>query len=112
MRAGGRAREPANVPEAFAGAARGSLRRHLERPTRRRPAPADARRPEADLGRPRGDANRPLAAPFAVNGGTLRYEAPFDGFVDLLEWAADGKVLGATTFRGRAFGRFELSRIT
>lgn len=54
----------------------------------------------------------PLAVSFTVNGSTLRYEAPFEGFVDLLEQAADGKLLGTATFRGHAFGRFELSRIT
>lgn len=54
----------------------------------------------------------PLGAPFDVNGDTLRYRAPFHRFVDLLERAVDGKVLGTATFRGRAFGRFELSRIT
>jgi hypothetical protein len=48
--------------------------------------------------------------PFDVVGLSLRYRAPFCGFVDELEPSADGFV-GRATFRGRAFGRFALHRI-
>jgi hypothetical protein len=47
--------------------------------------------------------------PFEVVGLSLRYRAPFDGFVDELE--PDGDVFaGRATFRGREFGRFALTR--
>jgi hypothetical protein len=48
--------------------------------------------------------------PFDVVGLSLRYRAPFRGFVDELEPAGDG-YLGRATFRGRVFGRFALERI-
>jgi ferritin-like metal-binding protein YciE len=48
--------------------------------------------------------------PFDVVGLTLRYRAPFRGFVDELQPADDGFV-GRATFRGRAFGRFALKPI-
>jgi len=49
-------------------------------------------------------------APFDVVGLSLRYRAPFRGFVDELEPDGD-RYLGRATFRGRAFGRFALERI-
>jgi hypothetical protein len=49
-------------------------------------------------------------APFDVVGLSLRYRAPFRGFVDELEPTADG-FRGRAIFRGREFGRFELERI-
>ena len=49
-------------------------------------------------------------APFDVAGLSLRYQAPFAGFVDVLE--RDGQdYRGRATFRGREFGKFELIRI-
>jgi hypothetical protein len=48
--------------------------------------------------------------PFDVVGRELRYRAPFRGFVDVVEPAADG-FAGRATFRGREFGRFRLTRI-
>jgi hypothetical protein len=51
-----------------------------------------------------------LAAPFDVVGLTLRYRAPFRGFVDELDGTGE-VVRGRATFRGREFGKFELRRI-
>jgi hypothetical protein len=49
--------------------------------------------------------------PFDVEGLSLRYRAPFRGFVD--ELVPDGdRYLGRATFRGHAFGRFALERDT
>jgi hypothetical protein len=49
--------------------------------------------------------------PFDVEGLSLRYRAPFRGFVD--ELVPDGdRYLGRATFRGHAFGRFALERET
>ena len=49
--------------------------------------------------------------PFDVIGLSLRYRAPFRGFVD--ELVPDGdRYLGRATFRGHAFGRFALERKT
>jgi hypothetical protein len=48
--------------------------------------------------------------PFDVVGLSLRYRAPFRGFVDELEPAAVG-FRARATFRGREFGRFALERI-
>jgi len=48
--------------------------------------------------------------PFDVVGLSLRYRAPFRGFVDELEPSGAG-YLGRATLRGRVFGRFELTRI-
>jgi hypothetical protein len=50
-------------------------------------------------------------APFDVVGLSLRYHAPFRGFVDELEREGDG-YLGRATFRGREFGRFALERVS
>ena len=48
--------------------------------------------------------------PFDVVGLSLRYRAPFLGFVDVLE--RDGeRYRGRAMFRGREFGEFELKRI-
>jgi hypothetical protein len=47
---------------------------------------------------------------FDVVGLSLRYHAPFRGFVDQLEPDGDG-YLGRATFRGHAFGRFALEPI-
>jgi len=47
--------------------------------------------------------------PFDVVGLSLRYRAPFRGFVDELEPDGDG-FRGRATFRGRQFGRFALTR--
>jgi len=48
-------------------------------------------------------------APFDVVGLSLRYRAPFRGFVDELEPDGEG-FRGRATFRGREFGRFALRR--
>jgi ferritin-like metal-binding protein YciE len=48
--------------------------------------------------------------PFTVEGLTLRYRPPLDGFVDELEPAGDG-FLGRSTFRGREYARFTLHRV-
>jgi ferritin-like metal-binding protein YciE len=53
-----------------------------------------------------GDA---VGVPFEVVGLELRYRPPFNGFVDVLTPAAAG-FHGRATFRGREFGRFELTR--
>jgi ferritin-like metal-binding protein YciE len=50
-------------------------------------------------------------APFDVVGLSLRYRAPFAGFVDELEPHGDG-YLGRATFRGQEFGRFAMERST
>ena len=50
-------------------------------------------------------------APFDVVGLSLRYRAPFTGFVDALEPDGDGYV-GRANFRGKLFGRFALERIS
>jgi hypothetical protein len=47
--------------------------------------------------------------PFDVVGLSLRYRAPFHGFVDELHPEGDG-FAGRATFRGREFGRFALTR--
>jgi hypothetical protein len=53
----------------------------------------------------------PIAGvPFDVVGLSLRYRAPFRGFVDELEPDGD-RYLGQATFRGRQFGRFAMERI-
>lgn len=49
--------------------------------------------------------------PFDVVGLSLRYRAPFNGFVDELEPDGD-RYLGRATFRGRTFGRFALERVS
>jgi ferritin-like metal-binding protein YciE len=49
-------------------------------------------------------------APFDVVGLSLRYRAPFRGFVDELE--APGEVVGGrATFHGREFARFEMRKV-
>jgi hypothetical protein len=48
-------------------------------------------------------------ATFDVVGLSLRYRAPFTGFIDELEPAGDG-FLGRATFKGREVGRFALER--
>ena len=48
-------------------------------------------------------------APFDVVGRSLRYRAPFRGFVDELEPDGDG-FRGRATFRGREYGRFVMRR--
>jgi hypothetical protein len=48
--------------------------------------------------------------PFDVVGLSLRYRAPFSGFVDELQPDHEG-FAGRATFRGREFGRFALRRI-
>jgi hypothetical protein len=50
-----------------------------------------------------------VGVPFDVDGLSLRYRAPFRGFVDELEPDGDG-FAGRATFRGREFGRFALRR--
>ena len=50
-----------------------------------------------------------VGVPFDVDGLSLRYRAPFRGFVDELEPDGDG-YRGRATFRGRQFGRFALRR--
>jgi ferritin-like metal-binding protein YciE len=49
-------------------------------------------------------------APFDVVGLSLRYRAPFHGFVDELTRDEQG-FRGRSTFRGREFGTFELRRV-
>ena len=49
-------------------------------------------------------------ASFDVVGRSLRYRAPFTGFVDELEPDGD-RYFGLATFRGRQFGRFAMERI-
>jgi len=49
--------------------------------------------------------------PFDVVSLSLRYRAPFRGFVDELEPDGD-RYRGRATFRGRTFGRFELEPIS
>ena len=51
-----------------------------------------------------------VGVPFDVVGLSLRYRAPFRGFVDELEPDGDS-YLGRATFRGRPFGRFAMERI-
>jgi ferritin-like metal-binding protein YciE len=51
-----------------------------------------------------------LAARFDVVGNELRYRAPFQGFVDVLEPTGE-TFAGAWTFRGRELGRFAMTRI-
>ena len=47
--------------------------------------------------------------PFDVVGLELHYRRPFAGFVDVL--TPDGEAFqGRATFRGREFGRFEMTR--
>ena len=46
---------------------------------------------------------------FDVVGLELHYRRPFTGFVDVLTADGDG-FTGRATFRGREFGRFELTR--
>ncbi len=48
--------------------------------------------------------------PFDVVGLSLRYRAPFSGFVDELEPDDEG-FAGRATFRGREFARFALRRV-
>jgi hypothetical protein len=48
--------------------------------------------------------------PFDVVGLSLRYRAPFSGFVDELEPDGEG-LAGRATFRGREFGRFAMTRV-
>ncbi|HEY7603625.1 MAG TPA: hypothetical protein VH760_05125, partial [Gaiellaceae bacterium] len=49
-------------------------------------------------------------AAFDVVGLSLRYRAPFRGFVDELE--RDGeRYLGRATYHGREFGRFAMERM-
>jgi hypothetical protein len=51
----------------------------------------------------------PLRLRFRVEGTTLRYRAPLQGFVDELEPSGDGFV-GRATVLGREYGRFRLVR--
>jgi ferritin-like metal-binding protein YciE len=48
--------------------------------------------------------------PFRIRGLELHYEAPFNGFVDVLAPDGDG-FRGRATFRGREFGRFDMRRV-
>jgi hypothetical protein len=50
-----------------------------------------------------------VGVPFDVVGFSLRYRAPFRGFVDELEPDGD-RYLGRATFRGQVFGRFAMER--
>jgi ferritin-like metal-binding protein YciE len=50
-------------------------------------------------------------APFDIVGLELRYRAPLQDFVDVLEPQAGG-YRGRATFRGRTFGRFALERVS
>ena len=51
-----------------------------------------------------------IAVAFDVVGTELRYRAPFQGFVDVLEPAGDG-FDGSFRFLGRELGRFAMTRI-
>jgi len=53
----------------------------------------------------------PLRMSFEVRGNELHYHPPFTGFVDQLEVVDQDHVRGRATFRGREYGRFELTRI-
>jgi ferritin-like metal-binding protein YciE len=48
--------------------------------------------------------------PFDVVGLELHYRAPFRGFVDVLSVNGD-RFEGRATFKGREFGRFEMTRV-
>ncbi|MGE5274098.1 MAG: hypothetical protein ACM3QU_10145 [Verrucomicrobiota bacterium] len=48
--------------------------------------------------------------PFVVDGNSLRYRRPFQGFVDILDQRVGDLVRGRATFRGCDFGRFEMRR--
>jgi len=50
-----------------------------------------------------------LSARFDVVGNELRYRAPFQGFVDVLEPTGD-TFAGTWTFRGRELGRFAMTK--
>ncbi len=50
------------------------------------------------------------AVPFRVEGYELHYHPPFGDFVDVLVPHGDG-FHGRATFRGREFGRFEMTRV-
>jgi ferritin-like metal-binding protein YciE len=51
-----------------------------------------------------------IGVPFDVVGNELHYRAPFTAFVDVL--TGDGDTLhGRATFRGREFGRFQMTRV-
>ena len=52
----------------------------------------------------------PGAPSSTSSASSLRYRAPFGGFVDRLEPDGDG-YLGRATFRGHEFGRFALERL-
>jgi ferritin-like metal-binding protein YciE len=53
---------------------------------------------------------RVAGVPFDVVGLELHYRAPFAGFVDVLVADGDG-FRGRATFRGRGYGKFELTRV-
>ena len=52
----------------------------------------------------------PVRAGFDVVGRELRYRAPFEGLVDVLE-PANGSWNGRALFRGREYGRFRLTPV-
>ncbi|HWN23066.1 MAG TPA: DUF892 family protein [Gaiellaceae bacterium] len=52
----------------------------------------------------------PVRAPFDVVGTELRYRAPFDGFVDVLE-PEGGSWSGRALLRGHEYGRFRLKPV-
>jgi ferritin-like metal-binding protein YciE len=51
----------------------------------------------------------PVRASFRVVGREIRYEAPFTGFVDVVEPEADG-FSGRALYQGHEYGRFRLRR--
>jgi ferritin-like metal-binding protein YciE len=53
-----------------------------------------------------------LRAPFDVVGHELRYRAPLEGLVDVLQPGTGGVWDGRATFRGREYGRFRLRPVT
>jgi ferritin-like metal-binding protein YciE len=53
----------------------------------------------------------PARASFRVVGREIRYEAPFTGFVDVVEPDGDG-FSGRALYQGREYGRFRLRRST
>jgi ferritin-like metal-binding protein YciE len=56
-------------------------------------------------------ADSRLAIEFDVVDNELRYRAPFDGFVDVLEEDDAEGFRGRFTFRGRELGRFAMARV-
>ena len=52
-----------------------------------------------------------VGVPFDVRDNELHYRAPFTGFVDVLTPTGTGGFNGRATYRGREFGRFEMTHV-